>query len=178
MIFSLYSTLDGVNIRRTLRRPKISAAGPQMQEDRPMKTKYMAPLMLTIVAVVLYSWTISGIAAKILVVDIVASTPQKANRAVMPRFSALVNLEYTGTCARFDSVSRTLARCLSISNRSLRAGVDCSTTKTVLVVDILAIRAIRSLNTGDPTTACDRDGNLKYSGGKLVTQLAAISEKV
>lgn len=53
--------------------------------------------MVTTVAVVPKSLTISGTAASTLVVDIVAENPQEARRAVMHRFWMGVNLEYTST---------------------------------------------------------------------------------
>lgn len=53
--------------------------------------------MVTTVAVVPKSLTISGTGASTLVVDIVAENPQKARRAVIPRFWIGVNLEYTST---------------------------------------------------------------------------------
>lgn len=61
--------------------------------------------MVTTVAVVPKSLTISGTAASTLVVDIVAENPQQASRAVMHRFWNGLNLEYTSTYVFLASCS-------------------------------------------------------------------------
>lgn len=110
-------------------RPRVSAIGPQKQHAMPITTRYSALLILITAGVVENASVISGMAARMLVVDMDAMRPQLATKRVMDFFCAWLNLSYAELIVRPEPVStlsRTvcglLAHPFAVSSGSLTRG--------------------------------------------------------